>query len=58
MWLRIRSGYDLDHDYVFFSSRVKPSYAYIRRAYRDISKTVHPLPEHLRDVLTPKVSGL
>jgi len=22
--------------------------------YRDISRTVHPLPEHLQDVLTPK----
>jgi len=49
MWLRIRSGYDLDHDYIFFTSRGKSSYAAIRRNYRKIAETTHPLPEHLQN---------
>ncbi len=48
-WLKILSGYDLDHDYVFFTSRGKSSYTAINRYYNKMSEIVHPLPEHLHN---------
>lgn len=48
-WLRIRSGYQLDHDFVFFSSRGKSSKRAIERYFNQMSEIVFGDSEEARN---------